>query len=169
MVTLLMTHTLFPSHSSRVQDKLVHFSQCKCAYELCTNSDLLTNLLLYYFSTVLSNVISFYSLKELDKQKIKQQLSFTVLLHDKMEKVEESRVEWNLKRREGWGKMVLAFVLNSHYPNLLSGNKSISLSRVCFASDSNCSVNFLSLFQPTNVSFCFLTILMKMGSDRVAW
>lgn len=61
----------------------------------------LTTLLLYYLSTVLSNAISFYSLKELDKQKIKKQLSFTVLLYDKREKVEESRVELSLKRREG--------------------------------------------------------------------
>lgn len=90
--------------------------------------DLLTTLLLYYLSTVLSNVISFYSLKELDKQKIKKQLSFTVLLYDKKEKVEESRVELSLKRREGWRKVVLVFVLSSHCPNLLSGNKSISQS-----------------------------------------
>lgn len=88
--------------------------------------DLLTTLLLYYLSTVLSNVISFYSLKELDKQKIKKQLSFTVLLYDKREKVEESRVELSLKRREGWGNVVLVFVLSSHCPNLSSGNKSIS-------------------------------------------
>lgn len=89
--------------------------------------DLLATLLLYYLSIVLSNVISFYSLQELDKQKIEKQLSFTVLLHDEREKLEQSRVEWILKRRKGWGKMVLVFVLNSHYPNLLSVNKSISL------------------------------------------
>lgn len=63
--------------------------------------DLMTTLLLYYLSTILSNVISFYSLKELDKQKIKKQLSFTVLLHDKREKVKESRVDLGLKIREG--------------------------------------------------------------------
>lgn len=124
--------------------------------------DLSTTLLLYYLSTVLGNVISFYSLKRLDKQKIKKQLSFTVLLYDKREKVEETRVELNLKRRERWEKVGLDFVLNAHYPNLLSSNKSISLNWVCFASDSNCSVIFLSLSQNEKFVGCFLTILMKM-------